>query len=79
VLRSLVLSLPVNTMCAALVGHRGCTTMAAFYIWRLAASSLMGRRTSDPLNVFNPFTDEQLNLLGTLPKQVYHFSSLYIF
>jgi hypothetical protein len=27
----------------------------------------------------NPFTDEQLNLLGTVPKQVCHFSSLYIF
>jgi len=27
----------------------------------------------------NPFTDEQLNLLGTLPKQVCYFSSLYKF
>jgi len=28
---------------------------------------------------FNPFPDEQLNLLGTAPKQVCHFSSLYIY
>jgi len=27
----------------------------------------------------NPFTDEQLNLLGTVPKRAYHSSSLYIF
>src|ERR1700721_2041360 len=29
--------------------------------------------------VFNPFPDEQLNLLGIVPKQVCHFSSLCIF
>jgi len=29
--------------------------------------------------IFNPFTDEQLNSLRTVPKQVCHSSSLYIF
>jgi len=28
---------------------------------------------------FDPFTDEQLNLLGTVPKRDCHFSSLYTF
>jgi len=27
--------------------------------------------------IVNPFTDEQLNLLGTMPKQVCHYSSLH--
>jgi len=27
--------------------------------------------------LFNPFTDEQLNFFGAVPKQVWHFSSLY--
>jgi len=27
----------------------------------------------------NPFTDEQQNLLGIMPKQVCHFSSLFIY
>jgi len=29
--------------------------------------------------LFNPFPDEQLTLLGIVPKQVCHFSSLSIF
>jgi len=29
--------------------------------------------------VFNPFPDKQQNLLGTVPKQVCHLSSLSIF
>ena len=31
------------------------------------------------LIIFNPFTDKQLNLFGTVPKQVCYFSSLSIF
>jgi len=31
------------------------------------------------LHPINPFTDKQLDLLGTVPEQVCHFSSFYIF
>ena len=44
----------------------------------LAMAKLIAKFAVANLNI-NPFADEQLNLLGTVPKQVFHFSSLYIF
>jgi len=41
--------------------------------------SVITRDISYWFHSINPFTYEQLNLLDTVPKQVCHFSSLYIF
>ena len=46
---------------------------------RSHVAALFAEASFEFVKIFDPFPDEQLNLLGTVPEQINHFSSLSVF